>query len=138
MSELRMSPEAKQSRNIGLRLSDPLDLVTRSLRVIGSRHSDAIALSLRGLRAMGQAPFEPPNVAGWPVNEQWMNLRWLQARRSTILQLLRDEEVWDTRSLPSRLENSLTGRAPLTMTLPAESDRETLAQLFSDPVWQLS
>jgi uncharacterized protein (DUF1800 family) len=138
MSELRMSPEAKQSRNIGLRLSDPLDLVTRSLRVIGSRHSDAIALSLRGLRAMGQAPFEPPNVAGWPVNEQWINLRWLQARRRTILQLLRDEEVWDTRSLPSRLDNSLTGRAPLTMTLPVEPDRETLAQLFSDPVWQLS
>jgi len=26
----------------------------------------------------------------------------------------------------------------LTMTLPAEPDRETLAQLFKDPVWQLS
>ena len=138
MSELRTSPEAKQSRNVGLRLSDPLDLVSRSLRVIGSRHSDAIAMSLRGLRAMGQAPFEPPNVAGWPVNEQWMNLRWLQARRRTILQLLRDEEVWDTRSLPSRLESSLIGRVPLTLTLPAKPDRETLAQLFRDPVWQLS
>ena len=138
MSELRMSPEAKQSRSVGLRLSDPLDLVARSLRLIGSRHPDAIALSLRGLRAMGQAPFEPPNVAGWPVNEQWMNLRWLQARRRTILQLLRDEEVWDTRSLPSRLESSLIGRTPLILTLPAEPDRETLAQLFSDPVWQLS
>ena len=138
MSELRMSPEAKQSRSVGLKLSDPLNLISRSLRLIGSRHPDAIAMSLRGLRAMGQAHFEPPNVAGWPVNEQWMNLRWLQARRHTILQLLRDEEVWDTRSLPSRLDNSLTGRAPLTMTLPAEPDRETLAQLFSDPVWQLS
>ena len=138
MSELRRRPEAKQRRSGGLKLSDPLNLISRSLRLIGSRHPDAIALSLRGLRAMGQAPFEPPNVAGWPVNEQWMNLRWLQARRHTILQLLRDEEVWDTRSLPSRLDNSLTGRAPLTMTLPAEPDRETLAQLFSDPVWQLS
>ena len=137
MSELRMSPEAKQSRTAGLKLSDPIDLVARSLRLIGSRHPDAIALSLRGLRAMGQAPFEPPNVSGWPVNEEWINLRWLQARRRTILRLLRDEEIWETRSLPLRLDNALTGRAPLTLSLPAESNRETLAQLFRDPVWQL-
>ncbi len=52
--------------------------------------------------------------------------------------MLRDEEVWDMRSLPSLLDSSLTGRAPLTMALPVEPDRETLAQLFSDPVWQLS
>ena len=138
MSELRMSPEAKQSRSAGLRLSDPLDLVARSLRLIGSRHPDAIALSLQGLRAMGQAPFEPPNVSGWPVNEQWMNLRWLQARRRTILQLLRDEEVWETRSLPLRLDDSLTGREPLTISFPAEANRDNVAQLFMDPVWQLS
>ena len=138
MSELRMSPEAQQSRSAGLKLSDPLEVITRSLRLIGSRHSDAVALSLRGLREMGQAPFEPPNVSGWPVNEQWMNLRWLKARRRTLLQLLRDEEVWDTRSLPSQLASSLTGIAPLTIVLPAEPNRNNLAQLFIDPVWQLS
>ena len=42
---------------------------------------------------MGQAPFEPPSVKGWPVNEQWLNLRWLQARRRGLQQLLTDEEV---------------------------------------------
>ena len=138
MSELRTSPEAMQSRSAGLKLSDPLELVTRSLCLIGSRHSDAIALSLRGLRAMGQAPFEPPNVSGWPVNEQWMNTRWLEVRRRTLLQLLRDEEVWENRSLPSQLDRSLTGMAPLTITLPAKSNRDNLAMLFLDPVWQLS
>ena len=106
--------------------------------MIGSRHSDAIALSLRGLRAMGQAPFEPPNVSGWPVNEQWINTRWLEARRRTLLQLIRDEEVWETRSLPSQLDRSLTGMVPFTITLPAKPTRDNLAVLFLDPVWQLS
>ena len=138
MRELRTSREAKESRSAGLKLSDPLELITRSLHVIGSRHSEAIALSLRGLRAMGQAPFEPPNVSGWPVNEQWINSRWLQARRRTLLQLIRDEEVWDSRSVPPQLNRSITGMAPLTIPLPAASSRGNLAQLFMDPVWQLS
>jgi len=30
---------------------------------------------------MGQPPLDPPSVNGWPINEQWLNLRWLQARR---------------------------------------------------------
>ena len=137
MQALASSAEAQQSRRQGLRLLDPLELVVRSLQLLGSDHPDAIAISLRGLRAMGQAPFEPPSVKGWPVNEQWLNLRWLQARRRTLQQLLADEEVWDSRKMPSRLAPELTALPPLTLNLPATSDRDTLAALFADPVWQV-
>ena len=137
MQTLAASPEAEQSQRQGLRLRDPLELVVRSLQLLGSKHPDAIAISLRGLRAMGQAPFEPPSVQGWPVNEEWLNLRWLQARRRTLQQLLADEEVWDTRELPATLAAHLTDRPPLALALPAAADRDSVAALFADPVWQL-
>jgi uncharacterized protein (DUF1800 family) len=138
MAAIASAPEAIESRKQGLRLADPIEVMARSLRLLGSRHPDAIAISLRGLRAMGQPPFEPPSVEGWPENEQWLNLRWLQARRRTLQTLLRDEEVWAARRLPTELPATLTPIAPLTVSLPAEPTRETIAQLFADPVWQLA
>ena len=86
---------------------------------------------------MGQAPFEPPSVKGWPVNEEWLNLRLLQARRRTLQQLLADEEIWASRQLPTTLATNLTDLPPLALALPAVSDRDTVAALFADPVWQL-
>ncbi len=41
------APEAVASRQQGLRLADPLEMVVRSLRLLGSRHGDALAISLR-------------------------------------------------------------------------------------------
>ncbi|TVS02514.1 MAG: DUF1800 family protein [Cyanobium sp. PLM2.Bin73] len=138
MEAIAAAPEAIESRQRGLRLADPLEMVARSLRLLGSRHADVLAISLRGLREMGQSPFEPPSVKGWPVNEQWLNLRWLQARRRTLAALLADEEVWASRLLPPELPAWLTPIAPLGLELPAEPSREALALLFADPVWQLA
>jgi hypothetical protein len=61
---------------------------------------------------MGQAPFEVPSVKGWPVNEQWLTLRWLQARRRGLQQLLTDEEVWASAALPAELSPRLTPIPP--------------------------
>ena len=87
---------------------------------------------------MGQAPFEPPSVKGWPVNGEWLQLRWLQARRRGLQALLADEEVWESRRLPPRLDPDLVAISPLTMELPQKPDRETLSTLWADPVWQFS
>jgi hypothetical protein len=87
---------------------------------------------------MGQAPFEPPSVKGWPVNEQWLNLRWLQARRRGLQQLLTDEEVWASAALPAELSAELTPIPPLGLRLPAAASRDNLAALWADPVWQLA
>lgn len=138
MDAIAAAPEAIESRKQGLRLADPIEMVARSLRLLGSRHPDALAISLRGLQAMGQPPFEPPSVKGWPVNEQWLNVRWLQARRRTLQSLLTDEEVWTGRQLPPELPATIAPIAPLSVSLPAEATRDTLARLFADPVWQLA
>jgi uncharacterized protein (DUF1800 family) len=138
MNAIAAAPEAIESRQQGLRLADPLETVARSLRLLGSRHPDAIGISLSGLRAMGQPPFEPPSVKGWPVNEQWLNLRWLQARRRALQTLLRNEEVWASRRVPAELPATLTPIAPLTLAMPAPATRDVIARLFADPVWQLA
>lgn len=136
MDHLRDSADAQAAR--GQRLDSPITVVSRSLALLGSRHPEALVLSLQHLGAMGQAPFEPPSVKGWPVNTEWITLRWLQARRRGLLALLANEEVWSTRRSLDLLPTSLTAIPPLTLTLPAPATRDTIAQLFSDPVWQLS
>jgi uncharacterized protein (DUF1800 family) len=138
LATIQATPEARDSRERGLRLADPLAVVARSLRLLGSRHPDALAIGVRAAAAMGQAPFEPPNVKGWPVNEQWLNLRWLQARRRGLQQLLTDEEVWASAALPAELSVGLTPIPPLGLRLPAAASRDNLAALWADPVWQLA
>jgi hypothetical protein len=71
------------------------------------------------------------------VNEEWINLRWLQARRRGLAALLADEEVWASAALPPQLLPTLTPIPPLEINLPAPGNRAQLAQLFADPVWQL-
>ena len=138
MAALHQSPEAAKSREQGLRLADPLELVARTLRLLGSRHPDALAIGVRAAAAMGQAPFEPPNVKGWPVNEEWLQLSWLQARRRSLQALLKHEEVWESRTLGAELAATLTPIPPLTLRLPAAASRTAVGELLADPVWQLA
>ena len=138
MEQLLTSPEAVDSRRRGLRLSDPIEMIVRSLRLLGSRHPEAISTALRGLASMGQPPFEPPSVKGWPINEQWLQLRWLEGRRRTLQALLSNEEIWDARQLPPQLSPELTALPPLSLSLPAPPTRDNLSLLFADPVWQLA
>ena len=133
---LATSPEAKASR--GRRLDDPVLMLARSLALLGSRHGDALRIGRIQLIAMGQPLFEPPSVKGWPVDEEWLNLRWLQARRRGLQALLADEEVWAARQLQAELPASLTSIPPLTLGLPAAAHRDSLGLLFADPVWQLA
>ena len=136
MQALESAPEARTAR--GQRLEDPILVVSRSLALLGSRHEDALQIARIQLATMGQPVLEPPSVKGWPVNEEWINLRWLQARRRGLAALLADEEVWASAALPPQLLPTLTPIQPLGLDLPAPADRSRLAQLFADPVWQLA
>jgi uncharacterized protein (DUF1800 family) len=136
MQALQDAPEARAAR--GKRLEDPILVVSRSLALLGSRHPDALQIARGELARMGQPVLEPPSVKGWPVNEEWINLRWLQARRRGLAALLADEEVWASATPPPQLLPTLTPIPPLEINLPAPGNRAQLAQLFADPVWQLA
>jgi uncharacterized protein (DUF1800 family) len=136
MRELQRSAAAPAYR--GRRLDDPIPMVVRSLRLLGSRHPDALRIAQQHLGRMGQEPFAPPSVKGWPVNDEWINLRWQHARVRGLQALLSDEEVWATRKMPERLVVGVTAIPPLTLTLPAPVSRETMGLLFADPAWQFA
>ena len=136
MQALERSAQAPVFR--GQRLDDPIPMMARSLRMLGSRHPDAVQIALQHLNFMGQRPFDQPSVKGWPVNDEWLNLRWLHARVRGLQALLSDEEVWTSRQLPDALPPGLTAIPPLTLTLPAPSSRESMGLLFADPAWQFA
>lgn len=136
MGELRRFATAPGNR--GRRLDDPIPMMVRSLRLLGSRHPDALLIARQHLTLMGQEPFDPPSVKGWPVNGEWINLRWQHARVRGLQALLSDEEVWAARKMPEGLVAGLTAFPPLTLTLPAPASRETMGLLFSDPAWQFA
>ena len=87
---------------------------------------------------MGQPSFQPPTVKGWPYGEGWLLSRLITPRKNALLRLLGDEEVWDSRSLPTQLDASLVPFPPLNLSLPAVPTRENIGLLFSDPSWQFA
>lgn len=136
MRELQRSAEAPSRK--GQRLDDPIMMMARSLRLLGSRHPDAFRIARDHLGRMGQEPFDPPSVKGWPVNGEWINLRWQHARVRGLQALLADEEVWASRALPETLEPGLTAIPPLSLNLPMPASREAMGLLFADPTWQFA
>jgi uncharacterized protein (DUF1800 family) len=136
MQALRRSATAPANR--GQRLEDPILMMVRSLRLLGSRHPDALLIARQHLGRMGQEPFDPPSVKGWPVNGEWINLRWQQARVRGLQALLSDEEVWASRRTPGTLVVGVTAIPPLTFTLPLAVSREAMGLLFTDPAWQFA
>ena len=137
-SNLSKHPEAKRCSELGLRLLDPIHLIARSLKLIGSRHPNALDIALSIQSSMGQPSFQPPTVKGWPYGEGWLLSRLITPRKNALLRLLGDEEVWDSRSLPTQLDASLVPFPPLNLSLPAVPTRENIGLLFSDPSWQFA
>jgi len=61
----------------------PVELVAGALRAFGiriDRSGDHPQRLVEALGALGQAPFDPPNVGGWPQNSYWATTAMTQAR----------------------------------------------------------
>lgn len=137
-TNLPKQEESIQSNQLGLRLLDPIHVVTRSLQLLGSHHPNAFEIALSIQSSMGQPPFSPPSVKGWPQGEQWLSTKWIVARKRGLLRLLADEEVWASRSLPIELKRNLVPFDPINLSLPTIPSKENIALLFTDPSWQFS
>lgn len=44
---------------------------------------------------LGQMPFEPPNVAGWPLDDRWASASQIITRTAALLDWQIPESVWD-------------------------------------------
>ncbi len=61
-------------------IKSPVDLVIGTIRRFQLEHAPA-GMALRSVTRLGQVPFDPPNVAGWPGGEQWIDATTLLERR---------------------------------------------------------
>ena len=84
---------------------------------------------------MGQPLLEPPNPKGWAYGDRWISSSTILNRKKGLINLLADEEIWDTRNTPKLLTKDLVPFEPININLPAEPTRENIAQLFIDPAW---
>ena len=102
------------------------------------------------LDTLGQLPFNPPNVAGWPLSPRWLSAGAAMTRASYAAQSAQDTEVSATADpvgwvlqQTSLFEVSDTTRAALTKAANRlESKRERASALFalalSSPEFALS
>lgn len=67
-------------QNRGSLVKSPVDLVIGTIRSLQLEKAPA-GQSLRIIGRLGQQLFDPPNVAGWPGGEQWIDATTLLERR---------------------------------------------------------
>lgn len=67
----------------GSLVKSPVDLVVGTIRCFKLEDAPAGA-ALRTISRLGQVLFDPPNVAGWPGGEQWIDATTLLGRRRFI------------------------------------------------------
>ena len=74
------------------RIKSPVELIT-GIRVHtgGQFKNDANVLFLQ--KVLGQVLFQPPNVGGWPTDEEWIDSASLALRMSLLAILLNDSET---------------------------------------------
>lgn len=79
-------------KNIGCRIKSPVELLVGIRRTLPMQLEDeSIQLLLEN--ALGQLLFYPPNVAGWPGGESWIDSSTLMLRLR-IPQLIKDDDTF--------------------------------------------
>ncbi|MEX2235276.1 MAG: DUF1800 domain-containing protein [Cyclobacteriaceae bacterium] len=86
---LKISSERNMT---GSRIKSPVELIT-GIRVhtTGQFKNEANVLFLQ--KVLGQVLFQPPNVGGWPTDEEWIDSASLALRMSLPALLLNDSET---------------------------------------------
>ncbi len=69
----------------GVRTRQPVEWTVAAAMAFGHRRIEDFGLELWMLQASGQAPFDPPNVAGWPDDDRWSSATQVMTRANMIL-----------------------------------------------------
>ena len=137
-SSISKSEKYLACQKYGTRLLDPYSLASRTIALIGSPHENNYKISAKFLKQMGQSLLEPPNPKGWPFGERWITSSRISNRKKGLINLLADEEIWDTRNTPKILRDDLVSFEPFNIDLPTEPSRENIGRLITDPSWNFS
>ena len=91
LSELFLSDAFWAESNRGSLVKSPVDLVVGTLRQFDFGYSDATPFALKSAQ-LGQNLLMPPNVKGWPGQNDWINASTLLERKRFSEQLFRAAE----------------------------------------------
>ena len=81
LKELFKSEHFFDERALGVTIKSPLDLIFQYVNETGFYYDDVIMQYFVNLsRLLGQGIFEPPDVAGWQGDEEWINTSTLTGR----------------------------------------------------------
>ena len=135
----------------GLLVKSPIEYVVGSHRALALPPSEGETL-VGACLSMQQAPYEPPNVAGWPGGRSWINSQTLLARTRFVNRLVRDDSI-DPAALVAGLDHpslaaTLVPESELAPELrdvrlerAAAADRSVgfeIAGLLGSPLWHLA
>ena len=81
-----------ESRNVGVRIKSPVELIAGLMRTFYVEFEEWDGV-MNVLRALGQELLNPPNVAGWPGGEQWIDNATLMLRLQLVGYLFKSAEV---------------------------------------------
>ncbi len=94
LQDLLLSDAFWDQRNRGSLIKSPVDLVVGTVRQLGMAVGDATPLALTAAQ-LGQNLLVPPNVKGWPGQNDWINATTLLQRKRFTEQLLKAAERQD-------------------------------------------
>lgn len=72
ISEIILADWFYETPHVGTKIKSPVDILAGLFKHCRIRLKDEHIL-VQLLRVMGQLPFNPPNVAGWPIGKQWID-----------------------------------------------------------------
>jgi len=129
--------------NRGTLVRSPVDLLVGTARLLDLPVAIADHFPRLG-RQLGQVLFNPPNVAGWPGGERWIDAQTLSLR-STLLERVSRRGMSRSPLLPWLEDHGgMTAARAILLPLPPVqpggpevSPRQQLATLLLDPVYQL-
>jgi len=78
--------------NRGALIKSPIDLVVGTLRQFDLKPAEPIPFAFAAA-TMGQNLFSPPNVRGWPGQEEWINSTTLLARKTFLDRVFRSADA---------------------------------------------
>lgn len=156
LRDMLTSPHFYDPSNRGSLIKSPVDLVAGTLHTLHINATDPVQLA-RITTQLGQSLFNPPNVKGWPGQNEWISSTSLLNRKQWLERLargtadggmmrlfapaqpdFRPDQVIN--ALPKPAEQSLrTLLLPLPPTdpVPASPAATKIAALLQDPVYQL-
>ncbi len=71
--DVLLSPEFAAQANYRALVKSPLELMVGAARLTGADPAKVVPIIRSYSRTLGHAPFDPPDVAGWPRNIAWLS-----------------------------------------------------------------